>query len=176
MISFARVYTIIYLSINVYIIGCNSFKTTSIAKYILTTYSELKIIRIGGVDIRNIQNLKSIIKIYIKELGGIDFLISGIVENFILSFEDLFFNIFRNILEIDILNSFNIFKTTLSYLRKSISKYPNTASNPNTNNHIVFIFTTFYFTGIVFQGYIVAIKANVNIIFVTTVLKYNPGE
>lgn len=63
----------VHLGANACIIGRNVEKTENAAKDIATVRPGAKVIGIGAVDVRSIDNLTSAAERCVKELGGIDF-------------------------------------------------------------------------------------------------------
>jgi len=62
------------LGSNACIVSRNVEKTEKVAKYIKSVRSGSKVLGIGGVDVRSIDNLQAAADRCIKELGAIDFL------------------------------------------------------------------------------------------------------
>jgi peroxisomal 2,4-dienoyl-CoA reductase len=71
----------VHLGANACIIGRNAAKTESMAKSIETARAGSKVIGIGNVDVRNIQSLESAVERCVKELGGIDFVMYGLLSS-----------------------------------------------------------------------------------------------
>jgi peroxisomal 2,4-dienoyl-CoA reductase len=61
------------LGANACIIGRNVEKTESMAKSIATARKGAKVIGIGAVDVRKIEDLENAVARCVKEFGGIDF-------------------------------------------------------------------------------------------------------
>lgn len=55
----------------------------------------------------------------IEKFGRIDYLINGAAGNFLAPFENLSYNAFRTVIEIDLLGTFNLTKATLEHLKAS---------------------------------------------------------
>jgi hypothetical protein len=69
----AQVRALVHLGANACIIGRNVEKTEMMAKSIATARQGAKVIGIGAVDVRKIENLESAVERCVKELGGIDY-------------------------------------------------------------------------------------------------------
>lgn len=69
----AQVRALVHLGCNAMIIGRNVEKTESMAKSIATARQGSKVIGLGAVDVRKIQDLESAVARCVKELGGIDY-------------------------------------------------------------------------------------------------------
>ena len=70
----AQVRALVHLGANATIVGRNVEKTERVAKDIATARPGSKVIGIGGVDVRNLDDLQKSIDRCVNELGGIDFL------------------------------------------------------------------------------------------------------
>ena len=64
---------LVHLGANACIIGRNVEKTETMAKNIETARKGSKVIGIGAVDVRKIENLESAVERCVKELGAIDY-------------------------------------------------------------------------------------------------------
>lgn len=69
----AQVRALVHLGANACIIGRNVAKTESMAKSIATARSGAKVIGIGAIDVRRVEDLERAVETCVKELGGIDF-------------------------------------------------------------------------------------------------------
>jgi len=69
----AQVRALVHLGANACIIGRNPEKTESMAKDIATARKGAKVIGLGGVDVRKIQDLERAVDRCVKELGSLDF-------------------------------------------------------------------------------------------------------
>jgi peroxisomal 2,4-dienoyl-CoA reductase len=69
----AQVRALVHLGANACIIGRNVEKTENMAKSITTARKGAKVIGIGAVDVRRIEDLESAVERCVKELGGVDF-------------------------------------------------------------------------------------------------------
>lgn len=72
----AQVRALVHLGANACIVGRNVEKTERMAKDIATARPGSKVLGIGAVDVRNVESLQKSIDTCVKELGGIDFLMS----------------------------------------------------------------------------------------------------
>ncbi len=69
----AQVRALVHLGANACIIGRNVEKTESMAKDIATARRGAKVIGIGAVDVRKIEDLEGAVERCVRELGGIDY-------------------------------------------------------------------------------------------------------
>ncbi len=69
----AQVRALVHLGANACIIGRNVEKTDRMAKSIATARKGAKVIGIGAVDVRKIEDLEKCVERCVKELGGIDY-------------------------------------------------------------------------------------------------------
>lgn len=164
------------------------------AKNIATARKGAKVIGIGAVDVRKIEDLEKCVATCVKELGGIDYVMygysillnigihadiftphsAGAAGNFLAPIEGLSSNAFRTVIEIDTIGSFNTLKATVPELIKSAAKNPNTGDNPSTGGRIIFISATFHFTGMPLQAHVSAAKAGVDAISASAALEFGP--
>jgi hypothetical protein len=63
----------VYLGANACIVGRNHEKTKTVAADIETVRNGARVLGYGGVDVRNLNDLKSAVDKCAKELGSIDF-------------------------------------------------------------------------------------------------------
>lgn len=144
------------------------------AKSIATAREGAKVIGIGAIDVRKIEDLESAAARCAKELGGIDFCIAGAAGNFLSPISGLSANAFKTVIEIDTIGSFNTLKATLPYLIESAKKNPNTGTNASTGGRIVFVSATFHFKGMALQAHVSAAKAGVDALSATAAIEYGP--
>lgn len=170
----AQVRALVHLGANACIIGRNVAKTESMAKSIATARSGAKVIGIGAIDVRRVEDLERAVETCVKELGGIDFVIAGAAGNFVAPISGLSSNAFKTVLDIDTLGSFNTLKATLPHLIKSAAANPNTGTNPSTGGRIIFISATFHFTGMPLQAHAAVAKAGVDALSATAAIEYGP--
>lgn len=69
----AQVRAMVHLGADACIIGRNVSKTESMAKNIATARPGSKVIGIGAVDVRRIEDLENAVARCVQELGAIDF-------------------------------------------------------------------------------------------------------
>jgi peroxisomal 2,4-dienoyl-CoA reductase len=69
----AQVRALVHLGANACIIGRNVEKTERVAQDIATARTGAKVVGIGSVDVRKLDNLQQAVERCIKELGAIDF-------------------------------------------------------------------------------------------------------
>lgn len=63
----------IYLGANAFIIGRNVEKTESMAKEMSTLRKGAKVIGMGALDVRKIEDMERAVERCVQELGGIDY-------------------------------------------------------------------------------------------------------
>jgi len=170
----AQVRALVHLGANACIIGRNVEKTERMAKNIATARKGAKVIGIGAVDVRKIEDMNKSVARCVEELGGIDYVIAGAAGNFLSPIEGLSANAFKTVIEIDTIGSFNTLKATVPELIKSAARNPNTGTNPSTGGRIIFISATFHFTGMPLQSHVSAAKAGVDAISASAALEYGP--
>ncbi|KAG4442311.1 hypothetical protein IFR05_002235 [Cadophora sp. M221] len=170
----AQVRAMVHLGANAMIIGRNVEKTETMAKSIATARKGAKVIGIGAVDVRRIQDLEGAVARCVKELGGIDYVIAGAAGNFISPISGLSSNAFKTVLDIDTVGSFNTLKATVPELLKSAKRNPNTGTNPSTGGRIIFISASFHLTGMPLQAHAAVAKAGVDALSASTALEYGP--
>lgn len=74
----AQVRALVHLGADACIVGRNVEKTERVAKDIASVRLGAKVIGIGAVDVRKIESLQASVERCVKELGGIDFVMSVI--------------------------------------------------------------------------------------------------
>jgi peroxisomal 2,4-dienoyl-CoA reductase len=144
------------------------------AKSIATARKGAKIIGIGAVDVRKIEDLENAVARCVKELGGIDYCIAGAAGNFLSPIAGLSANAFKTVIDIDTIGSFNTLKATLPHLIESAARNPNTGTNPSTGGRIIFVSATFHFKGMALQAHVSVAKAGVDALSATTAIEYGP--
>ncbi|KAI7903587.1 2,4-dienoyl-CoA reductase [Cokeromyces recurvatus] len=100
-------------------------------------------------DVRNPADIERAIKVTIEKYGQLDFLINGAAGNFLSSFNDLSYNAFRTVIEIDLLGTFNLTKAAVEHLKKS-------------KGAIINVSATLHYTGTPFQQHAGAAKAAID--------------
>lgn len=70
-------------------------------------------------DVRNVEQLHAAIERTHEELGTIDILVCGAAGNFLVAAEDISFNGFRTVVDIDLMGSFHAAKLAFEQLRAS---------------------------------------------------------
>ncbi|CAN3359098.1 peroxisomal 2,4-dienoyl-CoA reductase Sps19p [(3E)-enoyl-CoA-producing] [Diutina catenulata] len=140
---------LILLGANAVIIGRNQAKTEAAAKEMEQLRPGAKVLGIGNVDVREVQQLKAAADRTVAELGRIDFVIAGAAGNFISDFNHLSSNAFKSVVSIDLLGSYNTVKATFDALRES-------------KGAILFVSATLHYYGVPFQAHVGAAKAGVD--------------
>ncbi|KAJ5229893.1 hypothetical protein N7489_010601 [Penicillium chrysogenum] len=175
----AQVRALVHLGAKACIIGRNVEKTERVAQDIATARPGAKVIGIGSVDVRKLENLQQAVERCVKELGGIDFVIAGAAGNFLASIEQLSVNAFKSVMDIDVLGSYNTLKATLPYLRESASKHrmDSTTLQPSpvgTGGRIVFVSATIHYRGMPFQSHVSVAKAGIDALSHSVAIEYGP--
>ncbi|CAG8354659.1 unnamed protein product [Penicillium nalgiovense] len=195
----AQVRALVHLGANACIIGRNVEKTERVAQDIATARPGVKVIGIGSVDVRKLENLQEAVERCVKELGGIDFVIAGAAGNFLASIEQLSVNAFKSVMDIDVLGSYNTLKATLPYLRESASKHrmdsktrgctigrpeplsivatdnPSVQPSPiGTGGRIIFVSATIHYRGMPFQSHVSVAKAGIDALSHSVAIEYGP--
>lgn len=119
MCSF-QVRAMVHLGANACIVGRSAQKAQQMARDIETSRLGSRVIGIA-VDVRNISSMMCAVDQCVQELGSLDFAIIGAAGNFLASIEQLSANAFQNVLNIDLVGSYNTLKATLPHLLKSAS-------------------------------------------------------
>ncbi|KAJ5470506.1 hypothetical protein N7530_007863 [Penicillium desertorum] len=175
----AQVRALVHLGANACIIGRNVEKTERVAQDIATARPGAKVIGIGSVDVRKLENLQQAVERCVKELGGIDFVIAGAAGNFLASIEQLSVNAFKSVMDIDVLGSYNTLKATLPYLRESASKHRMDSkslqpSPTGTGGRIIFVSATIHYRGMPFQTHVSVAKAGIDALSHSVAIEYGP--
>ncbi|POS85291.1 NAD(P)-binding protein [Erysiphe pulchra] len=170
----AQVRALVYLGADACIIGRNISKTQKMAASIATVRIGSKVVGIGGIDVRRIEDLEKAVAQCVQELGAIDFVIAGAAGNFIAPISDLSSNGFRTVIEIDTIGSYNTLKATLPYLTESAARNPNNGTNSSTGGRIIFVSATFHFTGMPLQTHAAVAKAGVDALSASAALELGP--
>lgn len=101
---------------NVAICGRNAER---LAAAVSTLQARGGVVRGQQADVRNVEQLRAAIERTRDELGTIDILVCGAAGNFLVSAEDISFNGFRTVLDIDLIGSFHTVKLAFEQLRAS---------------------------------------------------------
>ena len=75
----AQVRALVHLGANACIVGRNVEKTESMAKDIATARKDAKVLGIGSIDVRSVESLQAAVDKTVKELGGIDYVMSVLI-------------------------------------------------------------------------------------------------
>ncbi|KAJ5199192.1 Glucose/ribitol dehydrogenase [Penicillium cf. griseofulvum] len=175
----AQVRALVHLGANACIIGRNVEKTERVAQDIATARPGAKVIGIGSVDVRKLENLQLAVERCVKELGGIDFVIAGAAGNFLASIEQLSVNAFKSVMDIDVLGSYNTLKATLPYLRESASRHRMDSETLQplpigTGGRIIFVSATIHYRGMPFQTHVSVAKAGIDALSHSVAIEYGP--
>ncbi|CAO3608422.1 unnamed protein product [Mucor hiemalis] len=100
-------------------------------------------------DVRNPADVENAVKVTVEKYGRLDFLINGAAGNFLSAFDNLSYNAFKTVIEIDLLGTFNLTKAAVQHLKAS-------------KGAIINVSATLYYTGTPFQQHAGAAKAAVD--------------
>ncbi|KAK6376122.1 peroxisomal 2 4-dienoyl-CoA reductase sps19 [Exophiala oligosperma] len=172
-----QVRALVQLGANACIIGRNVAKTERVAAELATTRPGAKVLGFGAVDVRKPQDLEKAVARCVQALGSIDFVIAGAAGNFLAPIEQISYNAFKSVIDIDLIGSWNTLKATLPELTKSAQKYKSdgkqsTASG--TGGRIIFISATLGYTGNQLMTHAVVAKAGVDALSVQAAIEYGP--
>jgi peroxisomal 2,4-dienoyl-CoA reductase len=173
----AQVRAMIHLGANACIIGRNVKKTEDMARDLETARSGSKVIGIGAVDVRKVEDLEAAATRCVKELGSIDFVIAGAAGNFLAPINALSANAFKTVIDIDLLGSFNCIKATMPYLLESAKKHKvdgKTRPTSGTGGRIIFVSATMHYTGTPLQAAPSAAKAGVDQLAYSLCIEHGP--
>ncbi|KAL6243070.1 peroxisomal 2 4-dienoyl-CoA reductase sps19 [Rhinocladiella similis] len=172
-----QVQALVQLGANACIIGRNVAKTERVAAELSATRPGAKVLGFGAVDVRKPQDLEKAVARCVQALGSIDFVIAGAAGNFLAPIEQISYNAFKSVIDIDLMGSWNTLKATLPELTKSAQKYrsdgkQSTASG--TGGRIIFISATLGYMGNQLMTHAVVAKAGVDALSVQTAIEYGP--
>ncbi|KAI9804434.1 MAG: hypothetical protein M1825_001333 [Sarcosagium campestre] len=173
----AQVRALVYLGANACIIGRNVEKTERVAQSIATARKGARVVGLGAVDVRRLQDLQSAAEKCVRELGSLDFLIAGAAGNFLAPITQLSANAFKSVIDIDVLGSYNTLKATLPYLLDSAAKYKTdgkTTPPKGTGGRVIFVSATLHYTGIPLQSHVSAAKAAVDALSNSVAIEMGP--
>ncbi|KAJ5317649.1 hypothetical protein PENANT_c004G10476 [Penicillium antarcticum] len=175
----AQVRALVHLGANACIIGRNVEKTERVAKDIATSRPGAKVIGIGSVDVRKLDDLQKAVERCVQDLGAIDFVIAGAAGNFLASIEQLSANAFKSVMDIDVLGSYNTLKATLPYLKESGNKHrmDSKSLKPSpigTGGRIIFVSATIHYRGMPFQTHVSVAKAGIDALSHSIAIEYGP--
>jgi peroxisomal 2,4-dienoyl-CoA reductase len=68
----------------------------------------LRFKRAVAADVRNVEDVENAVKATVEKYGRIDYLINGAAGNFLSPFENLSYNAFRTVIEIDLIGMYRI--------------------------------------------------------------------
>ena len=140
---------LVELGANACIVGRDVAKTERVAAELAATRPGARVLGFGAVDVRKPQDLEDAVARCVQALGGIDFVMyvpqscdddtmttaakqralltgthrAGAAGNFLAPIDQLSYNAFRTIVDIDLIGSWNTLKATLPELTKSAQKY-----------------------------------------------------
>ncbi|KAI8140208.1 hypothetical protein BJV82DRAFT_624284 [Fennellomyces sp. T-0311] len=100
-------------------------------------------------DVRKPADVERAVAQTVEKYGKIDFLINGAAGNFLAPFQNLSYNAFRTVIEIDLLGTFNLTKAAVEHLKKS-------------KGAIINVSMTLHYKGSVYQQHAGAAKAGID--------------
>ncbi|AAS50608.1 ABL163Wp [Eremothecium gossypii ATCC 10895] len=132
------------------IIGRNVEKTKKAAAEIAELGDSADcVLGIGGVDVREVADMKRAVEQTVAAFGRIDYVIAGAAGNFLADMTNLSSRAFKTVLDIDLVGSYNTVKATLSELAKN-------------KGAVLFVSATLHYTGTPLQAHVSAAKAGVD--------------
>ncbi|KAL4872834.1 hypothetical protein BDV12DRAFT_182832 [Aspergillus spectabilis] len=149
----AQVRALVLLGADACIVGRNNQNTETVAKDIAMARPGSKVLGIGNVDVRIPDSSQRAIDQCVKELGGIDFLMT--------------------VLEIDTQGSFNVTKLALPHLIAAVKKRTSfTTSAPA--GRIIYVSATMHYTGAQLQAHVAVAKSGVDALSANVAIEYSP--
>lgn len=152
---------LVLLGANAVILGRNVEKTEAAAKEIAQLRQGARVLGLGGVDVRDVNNLVEAVDKTVKELGRIDYVIAGAAGNFLSAIGSLSARAFKTVIDIDLLGSFNTLKATMNELIKN-------------KGSIIFVSATLHYGATLLQTHVSAAKAGVDSLCRTAALELGP--
>ncbi|KAI8068457.1 hypothetical protein BC940DRAFT_272954 [Gongronella butleri] len=102
-----------------------------------------------AADVRNPDQVENAVAKAIEAFGRIDFLINGAAGNFLAPFQNLSYNAYRTVIEIDQMGTFNLTKAASEHIKKA-------------KGCIINITATLSYTGMPFQAHAGSAKAAID--------------
>ena len=121
----------------------------------------VKVLGIGGCDVRSIDSMKDAAERTVKQLGRIDYLICGAAGNFMSDFNHMSANAFKTVVDIDLIGSFNTVKAC----------YPELLKNKGS---VIFVSATLHYYGVPFQSHVGAAKAGIDALSNALAVEFGP--
>ncbi|KAH0835283.1 Peroxisomal 2,4-dienoyl-CoA reductase SPS19 [Fonsecaea pedrosoi] len=159
----AQVRALVHLGANACIVGRNVEKTQSVAKDIATARPGSKVLGIGAVDVRNVENLEAAVKQCVEELGGIDFLIAGAAGNFLAPISQLSPNAFKS-----------CYHTSWRPARSITPRRPCPNLWGGPGGRIIYVSATIHYTGAALQAHVAVAKSGVDALSANVAIEYGP--
>ncbi|KAG0172674.1 hypothetical protein DFQ28_009654 [Apophysomyces sp. BC1034] len=100
-------------------------------------------------DVRKPADVENAVQKTVEQFGRIDYLINGAAGNFLAPFQNLSYNAFRTVIEIDLLGTFNLTKAAVEHLKAS-------------KGAIINVTATLHYTGTPYQQHAGSAKAAVD--------------
>ncbi|KAK3751496.1 hypothetical protein RRG08_030521 [Elysia crispata] len=113
-------------------------------------------------DVRKPQEVITAVEKCLQEFGRIDIVINGAAGNFLCSLEDLSFNAFRTVIEIDTLGTYNVSKVAFDKYLK------------NHGGVIINITATLHHRGILLQAHLGVAKAGIETLAKHQAVEWGP--
>lgn len=119
-----------------------------------------------AADVRKTDEVEHAVGRAVEELGGIDILVNGAAGNFPCSVEELSYNGFRTVVDIDLQGTFNVSKACFPHLKAAGQKH--------RNANVIAISATLQYTGIPYQAHVSAAKAGIDALIRTLANEWGP--
>ncbi|KAK9694467.1 peroxisomal 2 4-dienoyl-CoA reductase sps19 [Basidiobolus ranarum] len=114
-----------------------------------------------SADVRNPEDVEKAVAKAVEKFGGIDILINGAAGNFLVPAENMSYNAFRTVIEIDLIGTFNVSKACFPHLKKS-------------KGSIINISATLHYNGTPLQAHASSAKAGVDTLTKGLALEWGP--
>lgn len=112
-------------------------------------------------DVRKPADVENAVQKTIEKFGRIDFLINGAAGNFLAPFQNLSYNAFRTVVEIDLLGTFNLTKAAAEHIKAA-------------KGSIINVSATLYYTGLPYQQHAGSAKAAVDALTKHWAVEFGP--
>ncbi|KAJ2957450.1 hypothetical protein NQZ79_g6857 [Umbelopsis isabellina] len=100
-------------------------------------------------DVRKPEEIEKAVQATVDKYGRIDYVINGAAGNFLSPFENLSYNAFRTVIEIDLIGTFNLTKATFPHLKAS-------------KGSVINVTATLSYTGTIMQSHAGAAKSAID--------------
>ncbi|ORY06937.1 NAD(P)-binding protein [Basidiobolus meristosporus CBS 931.73] len=114
-----------------------------------------------SADVRKPEDVEKAVAQAVEKFGGIDILVNGAAGNFLVPAENMSYNAFRTVIEIDLIGTFNVSKACFPHLKKS-------------KGTILNISATLHYNGTPLQSHASSAKAGVDTLTKVFALEWGP--